>query len=240
MLFSWALCGHTLVFHLKKKRFVFKTIHDSQKSECQLQLTVNMMHSIPEIIQEKISENEILMKFYIIMNKYKYNYSHLGSNEAKISENIFVLGAINSFKMDITLYSMLTTYFGVPPSTKIQEYHRIKASNEIFHAKSYRCLSKRDSTLIYAKSINADMKLRSIKCFLKYIVKEKEYYLVWLNVFSVLHFNKNSHIVIADSNKNTFTDELVPVKNILTKVINVFFDQANASYLCFLPNYFET
>ena len=75
------------------------------------------------------------MKFYMNMNKYKYNYSQLGSNETKISENIYVLGAINSIKMDIILYSMLTTYFGVPPSATIQELHRIKASNEIFHAK---------------------------------------------------------------------------------------------------------
>ena len=106
-----------------KNRFILKTIHGSQKIECQLQSAVNMMHSIPEIIHEKISKNEILMKFYMNMNKYKYNYSQLGSNETKISENIFVLGAINSIKMDITLYSMLTAYFGVPPSPKIQEFH---------------------------------------------------------------------------------------------------------------------
>ena len=29
-------------------------------------------------------------------------------------------------------------------------------------------------------------------------------------------------------------------KNILSKMINVFFDQTHAHYLCFLPNYFET
>ena len=92
------------------------------------------MHSIPEIIHEKISKNEILMKFYSIMNKYKYNSSQLGSNETKISENIYVLGAIDPIKLDITLYSMLTTYFGVPASATIQELHCIKASNEIFHA----------------------------------------------------------------------------------------------------------
>ena len=68
------------------------------------------------------------MKFYMNMNKYKYNYSQLGSNETKISENIFVLGAINSIKMDIILYSMLTAYFGVPPSPKIQEFHLMKYS----------------------------------------------------------------------------------------------------------------
>ena len=45
---------------------------------------------------------------------------------------------------------------------------------------------------------------------------------------------------MANSSEKTYTDELVPVKNILTKVINVFFDQANANYLCFLPNNFET
>ena len=102
------------------------------------------MHSVPKVIHEKISENEILMKFYMNMNKYKYNYLQLGSNETKISnKDIFVLGDINSIKMDITLYSMLATYFGVPPSAKIQEFHRIKASNEIFHAKSYRRVSKR-------------------------------------------------------------------------------------------------
>ena len=234
------LWTHSCFLFEDKNRFTLKTIHGSQKIECQLQSAVNMMHSIPEIINEKISKNEILMKFYMNMNKYKYNYSQLGSNETKISENIFVLGAINSIKMDITLYSMLTAYFGVPPSPKIQESHRIKASNEIFHAKSYRRVSKRDSTVVCAKAINGYMKFGSIKCFLKYIVEENEYYLAWLKVFSILHIDKNSHIVIADSNEKTYTDELVPVKNILTKVINVFMDQANANYLCFLPNYFET
>ena len=134
---------------------------------------------------------------------------------------------------------MLKTYFGVPSSAKIQEFHRIKASNEIFHAKSYRRVSKRDSTVVCAKAINGYMKFGSIKCFLKYIVGENEH-LAWLKVFSILHIDKDSHIVIADSNEKTYTDELIPVKNILTKVINVFFDQANGNYLCFLPNFFET
>ena len=56
----------------------------------------------------------------------------------------------------------------------------------------------------------------------------------------MLHIDKSSHIVIADSNEKTYMDELVSVKIILTKVINVFFDQVNANYLCFLLNYFET
>ena len=180
------------------------------------------------------------MKLYMNMNKCKYKFSQLGSNETKISENIYVLGAINSIKMDIILYSMLTTYFGVPPSATIQEFYRIKASNEIFHAKSYRRASKRDSTVVYVKVLNGDMKFGSIKCFLKYIVEENEYYLAWLKVFSMLHIDKSSHIVIADSNEKTYMDELVSVKIILTKVINVFFDQVNANYLCFLLNYFET
>ena len=85
------------------------------------------------------------------MNNY---YSPLGSNETTNSENIYVLGAINSIKMDITLYSTLTTYFGVPPSAKIQDFHRIKAFNETFHAKLYCHVSKRDSTVIYVKAIS--------------------------------------------------------------------------------------
>ena len=234
------LWTHSCFSFEEKNRFLLKTIHGSQKIECQLQSAVNMMHSIPEIIHEKISKNEILMKFYTNMNKYKYNSSQLGSNETKISENIYVLGVINPVKLDITLYSMLTTYFGVPPSATIQEFYRTKASKEIFHAKSYRRVSKRDSTVVYVKVMNGDMKFGSIKCFLKYIVEENEYYLAWLKVFRILHIDKNSHIVTADSNEKTYTDELVPMKNILTKVINVFFDQANANYLCFLPNYFET
>ena len=64
--------------------------------------------------------------------------------------------------------------------------------------------------------------------------------LVWLKVFSILHIDENSHIVIADPNEKTYRDELVPVKNILTKMISVFFDQANGNYVCFLPNYFKT
>ena len=71
-------------------------------------------------------------------------------------------------------------------------------------------------------------------------MEENEYHLAWLKVFSMLHIDKSSHIVIADSNEKTYTDELVSVKIILTKVINVFFDEVNANYLCFLLNYFET
>ena len=72
---------------------------------------------------------------------------------------------------------MLKTYFGVPSSAKIQEFHRIKASNEILHAKSYRRVSKRDSTVVCTKAINGYMKFGSFKCFLKYIVEENEHYL---------------------------------------------------------------
>ena len=123
------------------------------------------MHSIPEIIHEKKSKNEILMMFYMNMNKYKYNHSQHDSSETKILEDIYVLGAINSIKMDITFYSMLTAHFGVPPSANIQEPRRIKASNEICYAKSYHRVSKRDSTVVYAKVMNGDMKFGSIKCF---------------------------------------------------------------------------
>ena len=126
--------------------------------------------------------------------------------------------------MDITPYAMLTTYFGVPPSAKIQEFHQIKASNEIFHGKPCRGVSKRDATVVYAKAMNGDVKCGSIKSFLKYFVEENEHYLVWLKVFNILLIDKKSHRVIADSNEKTYADELVPVKNILTKMINVFFD----------------
>ena len=88
-------------------------------------------------------------------------------------KNIYVLGAFNSIKMDITLYSILTTtlysilttYFGVPPSATIQELPRIKASNEIFHPTSYRHVSKRDSTVVYAKVMNGDMTLGQSNVF---------------------------------------------------------------------------
>ena len=80
-------------------------------------------------------------------------------------KNIYVLGAFNSIKMDITLYSILTTYFGVPPSATIQELPRIKASNEIFHPTLYRHVSKRDSTVVYAKVMNGDMTLGQSNVF---------------------------------------------------------------------------
>ena len=43
--------------------------------------------------------------------------------------------------------------------------------------KSYRRVPKRDSTVVYAKVMNGDMKFGSIKYFLKYIVEDNEYYL---------------------------------------------------------------
>ena len=64
-------------------------------------------------------------------------------------------------------------------------------------------------------------------------MEENEYCLAWLKVFSILPIDRISHIVIADSNEKTYANELVPVKHILTKVINVFFDQANANYFFF-------
>ena len=63
---------------------------------------------------------------------------------------------------------------------------------------------------------------------------------MWLKAFSILHIDKNSHLVITDSNEKSYMDDLVPVKNILNKVINVFFDLVKPNYLCLLPNYFET
>ena len=52
---------------------------------------------------------------------------------------------------------MQTTYFGLPPSTKIQEFNCIRASNEIFLAKPYRRVSQRDSIIVYV--------IRTIKSF---------------------------------------------------------------------------
>ena len=117
------------------------------------------MYFIREKSMEKIPKNYILITFYKSMNKCKYNYSQLGSNETKISEDIYVLGATTSTKTDISFYSVLiTACFGLPQSTKIQEFHGIKPSNEIFHAKSYRVVSKRESTVVYAKVLSGDMK----------------------------------------------------------------------------------
>ena len=120
--------------------------------------------------------------------KYKYDYSQLGSNETNVFEDIYVLGAITSIKMDITLYFMLKTYFGVPASTKIQEFHCIKASNEIFHAKSYHGVSKIDRLLFMQKCRSNEQRFETWvhQMFLKYIVEENEYCLAWLKLFNIL------------------------------------------------------
>ena len=91
------------------------------------------------------------------VNNYKYDYSQLGSYETKISEDIMYQLQLLHLKWIVTLYSMLTTYLGLPPSTKIQEFHCIRASNEIFLAKPYRRVSQRDSIIVYV--------IRTIKSF---------------------------------------------------------------------------
>ena len=51
------LWTHPFFLFEGKNRFILKTTHSSQKIDGQLQSAVNMVHSISEIIHEKISKN---------------------------------------------------------------------------------------------------------------------------------------------------------------------------------------
>ena len=54
-----------------KNRFILQLIHGSQTIEFQLNSAANIIQAIPEVIEENISTDPLLIRFYESMNKQK-------------------------------------------------------------------------------------------------------------------------------------------------------------------------
>ena len=54
-----------------KNKFILQLIHGSQKIECQLNSAINVIQSIPNVVEKTISKNPLLMSFYQSMNRQK-------------------------------------------------------------------------------------------------------------------------------------------------------------------------
>ena len=78
------------------------------------------------MIQEKFYDNRFIFFFLFFFFFHSYNQK---TRKRYVAQDM----SINSIKMDILLYSMLTIYFGVPPSAKIQQFHPIKACFFVYY-----------------------------------------------------------------------------------------------------------
>lgn len=158
-----ALWTHSCFPFEDKNRFILQMIHGSQKIEFQIASAVNIIQSIPEVVDQCISKDPLMMNFYQSMNRQKcFPVDHPIGNES------FVLGKVYKVDMTNVLFDMLSKYFGVSPiSHDICKFDRMILSNEILHAKSYQRESKRDSVVV-CYIYNEELKYGFIKQFYLY------------------------------------------------------------------------
>lgn len=116
-----------------KNRFIVQMIHGSQKIAFQIASAVNIIQSIPEVVDRCISKDPLMMHFYQSINRQKcFPVDYPIGNES------FILGKVYKVDMTNVLFDMLSKYLGVSPSSHdICKFDRMILSNEILHAKSY-------------------------------------------------------------------------------------------------------
>ena len=108
-------------------------IHGSQKIECQLNSAINVIQSIPNVVEKTISKDPLLMSFYQSMNRQKCFPA-----SKPITEDIFILGKASLTNFSSDLFTMLSEFFGSSPIMQdIYLFNRLLYLGETYHAKSY-------------------------------------------------------------------------------------------------------
>ena len=109
-------------------------------------------------------------------------------------------------------------------------------SGEIFHAKSYQRVSRRDSTVI-CYSENNEIRYGSIQSFLMCKELDITHLFLTMKEFTIPQFKENSHIVIVDH--NNYRDKLITIESIIYKILCVNFSGSTILYLIRFPNKLE-
>ena len=215
-----------------KNRFILQLIHGSQKIEFQLNSAINIVQSIPTVVEQTISKDPLLMSFYESMNRQK-----CVPVAQPFSPNLHILGKIIEVDMRADISALLSDYLSsVPLSQRLFSFNRMLYSGEIFHAKSYQRVSRRDSTVI-CYSDNNEIRYGSIQLFLMYKELDITHVFLKMKEFTILQFKENSHIVIVDH--DNYKDKLITQESIIYKMLCVDFSGSKISYLIRFPNKLE-
>ena len=114
-----------------KNRFILQLIHVSQKIEFQLNSAINIVQSIPTVVEQTISKDPLLMSFYESMNSQKWV-----PVAQPFSPNLYILGKIIQVDMRADIFALLSDCLSsVPLSQRLFSFNRMLYSGEIFHAK---------------------------------------------------------------------------------------------------------
>ena len=211
-----------------KNKFILQLIHGSQKIECQLNSAINVIQSIPNVVEKTISENPLLMSFYQSMNRQKY----FPASEP-IAADTFILGKASLINFSNDLFTMLSDYFDSSPIIQnIMLY-----LGETYHAKSYQQVSHRNSTVICYSS-DGVVKYGCIQLFILYKQQNRKYLFAKVKELSVVNKNEISHIVMI-RNDNCEDKLIIAVDNILYKMLRVDYPDSIIKYLCRFFNQHE-
>ena len=132
---------------------------------------------------------------------------------------------------------MLSDYFGsLPIMQNIYSFNHMLYLGEIYHAKSYQRISRRNSTVICYSSDRV-VKYGCIQLFILYKQQNRKYLFTKVKELSVVNKNESSHIVmIRDDNCE---DKLIAGDNILYKMLCIDYPDSIIKYLCRFPNQHE-
>ncbi|XP_066923710.1 uncharacterized protein [Clytia hemisphaerica] len=208
-----------------KNKFILNVIHGSQKVEFQLTSAVNLVHSLPEIVENTIMKDELLYNFYLTLNKRK----PVLADSAKIAENIYALGKVERKQIPDLLTEPLTNYLGYAPAQKdVLEFKRISISDNKFHSTSYTRVFRRDSTVVSYGS-KSHRNFGRVMLYFQYNEADSSHTLALLQPFKIL--SQESHIIIGSSDELDY--ECVPVSSIISKLC--FIRYGDLQFLVHLP-----
>ena len=102
-------------------------IYGSQKIEFQIASAVNISWSVPEVVDQCISKDPLIMSFFQSMNRQKcFPVDHPIGNES------LMLGKVNKVDMTNVLFDMLSKYFAVSPVSPMIYVSLIERVNSSF------------------------------------------------------------------------------------------------------------
>ena len=208
-----------LLFPIRRQESLYAPAYSwISKNWVSVKSAINIVQSILTVVEQTILQDTLLMSFYESMNRQK---------SVPVSEpftpNLHFLGKTIQVDMRANIFALLSDYLSsVPLSQRLFSFNWMVYSGEIFHAKSYQRVSRRDSTVI-CYSENNEIRYGSIQSFLMCKELDITHLFLTMKEFTIPQFKENSHIVIVDH--NNYRDKLITVESIIYKwEYNIIFD----------------
>lgn len=211
-----------------KNGFVLKLIRGTQNIDSQIITGISFIQKLPELKQKCIVKGSDVEKVY---NEIK-NSQNL-KRGSKIENNVYILGAINSKKLDKEQFALVCNLLHYCPTTDTFNcFNRLEFHGNLIYGTDYARMKKRNnSAIIY--SIQGVISFGVVKFF---ISLSETCIAAYIQNIDNKKFDGKSFIVSVNLQQSC---SLVPLKYIKESCMFFTIKDTGKSYICLYPNKLE-